>query len=80
MHEWHLTQEIVDVVCSQARDNGIVRVTKVKVDLGRESHITEDSLRFCFEVLSRETPAGEAELELASIVGRGLTIVSLEGE
>jgi hydrogenase nickel incorporation protein HypA/HybF len=80
MHEWSLAQELVDAVCAQARDNGVSRVTKVRVDLGGESRLTDDSLRFCFGVLSKETPAGDAELELAPSVGRGLTLISLEGE
>ena len=80
MHEWHLTQELLDVVCSQATDNGISKVTRLRIDLGKDSHMTEESLRFCFEVLSKETLAAEAELNLTPSEGRALTLLSLEGE
>ncbi len=80
MHEWHLTQELLDVVCSRATDNGISKVTRVRVDLGQDSHMTEESLRFCFEVLSKETLAAGAELNLTPSEGRALTLLSLEGE
>ena len=51
MHEWHITEELVDTVCAQAKDNRINKVTEIRVDLGDDSHITHESLRFCFQLL-----------------------------
>ncbi len=80
MHEWHMTEELVDRVCAQAKDNQINKITKIQVDLGEDSHITEESLRSCFQLLSEKTIAEEAELEVKSSSGSALTLVSLEGE
>jgi len=80
MHEWHITEELLDKVCAQARENRISKVTKVQVELGKDGHITEDSLRFCFQVLSEKTICGEAVLEVKSSAGNALTLVSFEGE
>ena len=80
MHEWHITEELLDQVCTQAEENRINKITKIQVDLGEDSHVTEDSLRLCFQLLSEKTIAREAVLEIQSSVGNALTLVSFEGE
>jgi len=80
MHEWHITEELIDKVCTQAKENRINRVTKIQVDLGEDSRITEESLRFCFQLLGEKTIAKEAVLEIKSSAGNALTLVSFEGE
>ena len=80
MHEWHITEELLEKVCSQAEENQINKVTKIRVDLGEGSHITDESLRFCFQLLSEKTIAREAVLEIKSSAGDALTLVSFAGE
>ena len=80
MHEWHITEELVDQVCAQAKENQINKITKVQVELGEDGHVTEDSLRFCFQLLSEKTIAKEAVLDVKLTAGNGLTLVSFEGE
>ena len=80
MHEWHITEELVKQLCTQAKDNRISRITRVMVELGEDSHITEDWLRFCFQVLSESTIAGEADLEIQSSAGNAVMLVSFAGE
>ena len=80
MHEWHITEELLDKVCAQARENRINKITKIQVELGEDGHITEDSLRFCFQLLSEKTIAREAVLEIKSAAGGFLSLVSFEGE
>ncbi len=80
MHEWHITEELLNQVCTQAEVNRINKLTKIQVELGEDSHVTEDSLRFCFQLLSEKTIAREAVLEIKSSAGSDLTLVSLAGE
>jgi len=80
MHEWHITKELIEQVCAQAKENQISKVTKIQVELGEDGHITEESLHFCFQLLSEKTIASEAVLEIKSTAGNGLTLVSFEGE
>ncbi len=80
MHEWHITEELVDRVCTQAKENRINKVTRIRVELGEDNHVTEDSLRFCFRLLSEKTIAGEAALEIKSSAGNALTLLSFAGE
>ena len=80
MHEWHITEELVDTVCAQARENRINKVTKIRVELGEDTYLTGDSLCFCFQLLSEKTIAREAVLEIKLSAGNALTLVSFEGE
>ncbi len=80
MHEWHVTEELLNQVCTQAEENRINKLTRIQVELGEDSHITEDSLRFCFQLLSEKTIAREAVLEIKPSAGGFLSLVSLEGE
>ncbi len=80
MHEWHITEELLDKVCAQAKENRINKIAKIQVELGEDSHLTEESLRFCFQLLSENTVAREAVLEIKSAAGNALTLVSFEGE
>ena len=80
MHEWYITKELLDQVCTQAKENNINKVTKVQVELGEDGHITEDSLRFCFQLLSEKTVVEEAVLEVKPSAGSFLSLVSFEGE
>ncbi len=80
MHEWHITEELLNQVCIQAEENRINKLTKIQVELGEDSHITEDSLRFCFQLLSEKTIAKEAVLEIKSSAGNALMLVSFAGE
>lgn len=80
MHEWHITEELLNQVCNQAEENRISKLTKIQVELGEDSHVTEDSLRFCFQLLSDKTIAREAVLEIKSSAGAALTLVSFAGE
>ena len=54
MHEWYITEELLDQVCTQAKENRISKITKIQVELGEDSHITVDSLRLCFQLLSEK--------------------------
>lgn len=80
MHEWYLTRELISNVLARAQENGINKVTRVKVELGTGSHLTSDSLQFCFQVLSQQTAAEAAILDISESEGEFLSLLSLEGE
>jgi len=80
MHEWHIAEELLEKVCSQAKENRISKITRIQVDLGEDSHITEEALRFCFQLLSEKTIAKEAVLEIRPAAGGFVSLVSFEGE
>ena len=80
MHEWLLVDELMEKVSSLAGEQGMSRVTRLHLDLGRESHITADSLLLCFQVKSKKTVAEGANLEIQPVPGSSLVLASMEGE
>ena len=61
MHEVALAQGILDVVLDVA-DGRPVRTVRVRA--GELLAVSEDSLRFCFELVAQGTPAAGARLEV----------------
>jgi hydrogenase nickel incorporation protein HypA/HybF len=67
MHELGLAQEIVEIACERSRDGA--RITRVVVAVGRLSVVLPDALRFCFDEVTRGTPAEGAELAILETPG-----------
>ena len=44
-----------------------VRVEKVNLKVGKLAAVVPDSLRFCFEIAAKETPLGDAVLNIEEI-------------
>lgn len=62
MHEFGITQDLIDEVTRQAQANKIKKVTQIEIALGRLSDLTPRALRVCFKAL-----AGDEELDLKAI-------------
>jgi hydrogenase nickel incorporation protein HypA/HybF len=69
MHEMALAQSMLEIVEQTARANGAARVTLVCIEIGALSHVAPDALRFCFDVVTRETVADGALLEIRTTPG-----------
>jgi Zn finger protein HypA/HybF involved in hydrogenase expression len=82
MHEWRITESLIEEITGHARENGIHRVNRVKITLGEDSHITEDSIRFCFDELKKdEAMLRETVLEIHKRKDPcGIIVESVEGE
>lgn len=59
MHELALTQNIIDIALRESQDR---RITQIDVVIGELSNVVEESIRFCFDVMSQDTPAEGARL------------------
>ena len=64
MHELTLTQNIIDIAVSEAKGQ---RITAINLVIGELSSVVEDSIRFCFDVISKETPAEGARLSVTTV-------------
>ena len=80
MHEWHITEELLETICLQAEENKMGMVTRIDLSLGESCNITEDSLRFCLQTLSQKTIAKDALVNINSVKGAELVLMSIEGE
>jgi len=58
---------------------GITRITRVKVRLGAEGHVTGEALSSWFDLAKAGTIAGEAVLEVEQAEGKDILLMSLEG-
>ncbi|MGD0230371.1 MAG: hydrogenase maturation nickel metallochaperone HypA [Syntrophorhabdales bacterium] len=64
MHELTITQNIIDIAVKESPDR---RVTGINLVIGELSSVVEDSIRFCFDVISRDTPVEGARLSITKI-------------
>jgi len=67
MHEVSICESIMDILREQAEAAGATKITSVKLVIGEMAGVVEDSMRFAFEVLSKDTLAEGAELVVDNV-------------
>jgi hydrogenase nickel incorporation protein HypA/HybF len=67
MHEMSIVMSIVDTVTARL---GPARVTAVRLEVGRLSGVVVDSIRFCFDLATEDTPLAGARLVVDEPPGR----------
>jgi Zn finger protein HypA/HybF involved in hydrogenase expression len=77
VHEVALAQGILDVVLDLAGDQA---VRTIRVRAGELQAVTEESLRFCFEMVAQGTNAANAHLEVSILPGDTLLVDGIELE
>lgn len=71
MHEMSLTESLVEIALEEATKQGATRITRVRLDVGKLSHIEPEALVFCFEAVTKGTAADGALLEIDHTEGTG---------
>lgn len=69
MHEMSLAQSVREIVEDAARAHEAKRVGRVRLEIGRLSHVEVDAMRFAFDVVMRGSLASEAALEIVETPG-----------
>ena len=64
MHELALSESILAILEEQARAEGIDTIHKVVLEVGAMAGVEPESLRFCFDAVTRNSIAQGAELVL----------------
>ncbi len=64
MHEMAIAQSVFDIAFGEARKHGVARIRKIKLSIGEFSGAVKDSLDFAFDVLKKNTPAADADIEI----------------
>ncbi|GBD87210.1 hydrogenase/urease nickel incorporation protein HypA [bacterium BMS3Abin03] len=67
MHELSIAQEILGIVYQYVPDPKENSVKSVRIRIGKLSNILPDSLTFCFEAITTDTPLKGAKLEIIHI-------------
>ncbi|MGQ9588714.1 MAG: hydrogenase maturation nickel metallochaperone HypA [Planctomycetota bacterium] len=63
MHELAVTQSLLETALRHARREGAVRVTRLRLVLGDLSTFVDESVRFYWNIVSKDTLCEGAELE-----------------
>jgi hydrogenase nickel incorporation protein HypA/HybF len=68
MHEMSLAMNVMERVDRCLADFGPgARVARITLEVGRLRAVVPEALRFCFQVVSQETPAEDAQLIIEEI-------------
>jgi hydrogenase nickel incorporation protein HypA/HybF len=67
MHELAIAQNVLDTIAARIGDR---QVREVRLEIGRLSGVSADSLRFCFELAAVGTCADGATLDIIEPAGR----------
>jgi len=65
MHELSATEQLLNLTLEHARQARAVRVLKINLVLGDLSSFVAESIRFCFDILSKGTNAENAFLSIS---------------
>lgn len=69
MHELGITRNLVAIVADAA---GSRKVTRVNLDVGELSGVMADAIKFCFDVVAKDSPIDGALLAVRMVPGKGL--------
>jgi hydrogenase nickel incorporation protein HypA/HybF len=67
MHELSVTQEILGIVHQYVPDPKPNTVKSVKVSIGKLSNVLKDSLTFCFDAITSDTPLKGTRLDIIEL-------------
>lgn len=71
VHELSLAEHALAIIEEAARREGFDRVHRVRVEVGRLSHVQPDALRFAFAAVCAGSCAQGAELQIIETPGEG---------
>lgn len=71
MHELSLAEQVLGLIEEAAEAEGFHRVRRVVLEIGAFAAVEAEAMRFCFDVVARETIAAEAVLDIIAIPGSG---------
>ncbi|MGQ9371035.1 hydrogenase maturation nickel metallochaperone HypA [Azospirillum sp. ST 5-10] len=74
MHELTICQALLDRIAEERAARAFHRVVRVRVEVGRFGCLEPDSLRFAFDVISRDTFMQGAVLEIDEPPGRAVCL------
>jgi hydrogenase nickel incorporation protein HypA/HybF len=67
LHELSIAESLLDIIVEEARTHKLERIKKIKLLVGEFAAVVPESLTFCFELVSRDTIAEGAVLEIESV-------------
>ncbi|ANQ86967.1 hydrogenase maturation nickel metallochaperone HypA [Azoarcus olearius] len=71
MHEMSLAEGIRGIVEDVARENGATRVARVVLEIGELASVEVEALRFCLDVVLKDSVADGAAVDIEAVPGSG---------
>lgn len=71
MHEMSLAENVLQIIEEAAHHQSFTRVKTVWLEIGQLACVELEALRFCFDVVMRDSIAQHARLEIIDIPGSG---------
>ena len=67
MHEMSIAQSVLDIIVQESQSHNVERVLSVALKVGELSAVETESLRFCFELVTKDTVAEGARLDIERV-------------
>jgi hydrogenase nickel incorporation protein HypA/HybF len=67
MHEMSIVQSIIDIVQQEMARHQVSKVTVIRLVVGEFTAVVPDSLTFCFELITKDTPLEGVKIELEQV-------------
>ena len=64
MHELSIAQNILDIVNEQLLANNLSKAIKISIKIGKLVAVEPEALKFCFEIITRNTKAEGSSLQV----------------
>ncbi|MCG6932017.1 MAG: hydrogenase maturation nickel metallochaperone HypA [Gallionella sp.] len=71
VHEMSIAESVLQIIEDKALSDGYARVKTVWLEIGQLAGVETESLRFCFDVVTRDSVARDARLEIIETAGQG---------
>ena len=80
MHEMGIASSVLEAVEAEAALRKACRIASIGLRIGDLAAVDEDSLRFCFEVLTKDTDFEQTAIKIERTPGPELDLAYLEVE
>ena len=70
MHEMSLAEGVLQIIEESARTQNFTKVRKVWLEIGQLAGVEAEAMRFCFDMVVRDSIAHEASLEIIEMPGQ----------
>ena len=71
MHEMSLAEGVLQLIEDSARQQDFAKVSTVWLEIGELSGVEVESMKFCFDAVTRDSVAQGARLEIITLPGTG---------
>jgi len=80
VHEFHLVENLIENVITKAKEDKHKKVVAINVTLGKDSHVTDENLKFLMDLRCKDTVAEGASINVKQAEGRNVFVESIDVE